>query len=674
MSLRSRLLLVSLLMLALPWAGCQYAREMEVALRSGQEQAMLSTADAIARVIGAQVELLYRSPELAASFDRSSGDVFASQLPSAPILDADADDWAGAAAMTRSERGAVRLLAYGIHGSSLYTYLEIARSQARSLREAGERVVVLTRRQGVETAWCAGTEAPGAILASPCLPAAPWTPQLSAGPAIRGSWAERAAGFAVELRIPLELIGERIAMFAVDSSGRPLGGRPLLGRLHAASPALRTRLMRYAPEGARISVVDRQGYLLARSGAIDAVPRGHLFRVADNDRPLADLYRAILGRTEARDTLSGAPIGLWGAPLDAARAGQPSALWVEASSDDSALVRAAVPIAAESGLLGAVMVEQAGDRLLLVRDTALVRLFNLTLLATGLAVLSMVGFSAWLARRLRRLSRAAAGAMTPEGRIEVRIPETGSADEVGELARSFKTLLSRLTEHTDYLRTLGSKLSHELRTPLAVVSSSLDNLQHEELTGEAPVYLNRARDGASRLHRLLTALSEASRVEQSIEQAERARFDLRELVHSVATAYAQTCGDARLRVSLPSEPCPMQGAPELIAQMLDKLVENAIDFCTPGGAIDIGLERQDGKLRLSVANEGPTLPAGLAEHVFESLVSNRPQKGDRPHLGLGLYIVRLIADFHGGRVGAVNLPDNRGVMFWADFPEPSRFV
>ncbi|HSG64150.1 MAG TPA: histidine kinase dimerization/phospho-acceptor domain-containing protein, partial [Gammaproteobacteria bacterium] len=400
------------------------------------------------------------------------------------------------------------------------------------------------------------------------MPAAPWTPQTVSSPAIRGSWAERPTGFAVELRIPLELIGERVAMFAVDSSGRPLGGRPVLGRLHTASPALRTHLMRYAPDGARISVVDRHGYLLARAGSIDDAPRGHLFRVADDYRPLAGLYRAILGRSEARDTLSGSPIGLWGAPLDAARDGTPSALWVEASSDDSALVRAAVPIAAESGLLGAVMVEQAGDRLLLVRDTALVRLFNLTLLATGIAVLSIVGFSAWLARRLRRLSRAAAGAMTPEGRIEVQIPETGSTDEVGELARSFRTLLSRLTEHTEYLRTLGSKLSHELRTPLAVVSSSLDNLQNETLTGEAPVYLNRARDGTNRLHRLLTALSEASRVEQSIEQAERVRFDLGELLQSAAAGYAQTCGDARLRVSLPSEPCPMHGAPELIAQML----------------------------------------------------------------------------------------------------------
>jgi signal transduction histidine kinase len=96
--------------------------------------------------------------------------------------------------------------------------------------------------------------------------------------------------------------------------------------------------------------------------------------------------------------------------------------------------------------------------------------------------------------------------------------------------------------------------------------------------------------------------------------------------------------------------------------MLDKLVANAHEFALPGSTIAISLVRAEASVRLMVENEGPPLPEGLRERLFDSMVSVRPGTGgDVPHLGLGLYIVRLIAEFHGGTARAEDREDGKGV-------------
>jgi signal transduction histidine kinase len=111
--------------------------------------------------------------------------------------------------------------------------------------------------------------------------------------------------------------------------------------------------------------------------------------------------------------------------------------------------------------------------------------------------------------------------------------------------------------------------------------------------------------------------------------------------------------------------------PELFAQMLDKLVANAVEFATHG-AIQIRLERDESSARLIVANEGPSLPPEIADRLFDSMVSVRPERASaergEPHLGLGLYIVRLVAEFHGGSAQAANRPDASGVEVTVTLP------
>src|SRR5688572_29770592 len=184
--------------------------------------------------------------------------------------------------------------------------------------------------------------------------------------------------------------------------------------------------------------------------------------------------------------------------------------------------------------------------------------------------------------------------------------------------------------------------------------------------------VERARSGANRMHAILTALSEATRVEQIIEHTERVRFDVRELVQNMGQAYRQTFVEHRVETQVPEESCLVEGSPDLIAQLLDKLMDNASDFTPKGSPITIALAREPRSCTLSVRNEGPLLPPQLDKRLFESLVTSRTSTNGRPHLGLGLYIARLIADFHRGTVNAANLPDHSGVAMSLELPLSSR--
>ena len=203
------------------------------------------------------------------------------------------------------------------------------------------------------------------------------------------------------------------------------------------------------------------------------------------------------------------------------------------------------------------------------------------------------------------------------------------------------------------MRSLASKLSHELRTPLAIVTSSLENLEHEPLNEASADYAARARDGADRLRRILTAMSEASRVEELMEHAEPESFDLRAVVESTVAAYRDVYKDRMFAFSADADAAPASGSPELLIQMLDKLVDNAVDFSADGDEISISLDAADDEFQLAITNPGPPLPERMRYQVFDSMVSMRPGE-DNEHLGLGLYVARLIAEGHGGRIDAEN--------------------
>jgi dedicated sortase system histidine kinase len=317
------------------------------------------------------------------------------------------------------------------------------------------------------------------------------------------------------------------------------------------------------------------------------------------------------------------------------------------------VVSAAHPIWVGDEVRGAVIVEETANAVLAERNRAFERLFTVVLAALLVGSVALTVFASRLTGRIRNLRDDAEAAIDAQGRVRGALAGSQAGDEIGDLSRSFSAVLDRLSQYAGYRENMASRLSHELRTPLAVVRSSLDNLGAQPLPDDARVYIERAQGGLQRLAEILTRMTEATRLEQSLADVERERLDLGALVGACVEGYRLAYPQRDLVFERPPEPLYMEGAPDLIAQMLDKLVANAHEFAAPRTAVTLRLARSGDSVNLTVENRGPSLPQGMRDRLFDSMVSVRPGAGgDVPHLGLGLYIVRLIAEFHGGTARA----------------------
>jgi len=313
----------------------------------------------------------------------------------------------------------------------------------------------------------------------------------------------------------------------------------------------------------------------------------------------------------------------------------------------------------DDAVIGALVLQNGTDAILSSTNAGLARLINLTLIATVLVAGVLVAYATWLSRRIRHLSIAAEGALENET-LHIALPSALAVDEIGDLSRSFSNVLKQLGDYNNYLRTLASKLSHELRTPLAIVTSSLENLEQEALNEASSDYTTRALEGANRLRRILSAMSEASRVEEVMKHAELKSFDLHKMLQSTVEAYRDVYTERNIIFTSKLISAPILGSPELLIQMLDKLIDNAVDFSASRDTIEVRLSSHKKILSLSVTNPGPALPESMRMQLFDSMVSMREGESSR-HLGLGLYIAKLIVEGHSGSIRAKNVND--GVMF-----------
>ena len=142
-------------------------------------------------------------------------------------------------------------------------------------------------------------------------------------------------------------------------------------------------------------------------------------------------------------------------------------------------------------------------------------------------------------------------------------------------------------------------------------------------------------------------------------------FDLRKVLTSTVDAYRDVYAERTFSLACSAPSVLTKGSPELLIQMLDKLVDNAVEFSASGDTIVIGLDLTPKDIVLSVANPGPSLPERMRSQLFDSMVSVRETEGSR-HLGLGLYVARLIAEGHGGHIAADNVEG--GVRFEVRLP------
>jgi two-component system sensor histidine kinase ChvG len=474
---------------------------------------------------------------------------------------------------------------------------------------------------------------------------------------------------------PLQSLGSgRASDEATTSPSDPVAAVP-------ASPEIEQIIRGLSRTTARIWVVDREQDVLARAGSLrrveapatDGSPaQGPVARVGQwlERELLQPLYARVLQQPteDFNDERSGRAIAA-GKDVEGALGGILTVERRPTADGKAVIVSAAHPIWVGDEVKGAVIVEETTNAVLAERNRAFARLFNIVLAALLIGSVALTLYASWLSTRIRRLRDQAEAAIDAQGRVRGMVTVSNSGDEIGDLSRSFRNVLARLAQYATYQEAMASRLSHELRTPIAVVRSSLDALRMQPLPDDARVYMERAQQGLNRLAHILTRMTEATRLEHSLADAERERFDIARVIAGCVDGYRAAYPQQAIELSLPEGEISFDGAPELVAQMLDKLVANALEFATPGTPINVALEREVLGIRLSVANQGPPLPLKMHGRLFDSMVSVRTEQSrDQPHLGLGLYIVRLIAEFHGGRATAMNRADAHGVIVSVDLP------
>jgi dedicated sortase system histidine kinase len=660
MSLRFKLLLIALSTLALPVAGWLFVRQMEELLRQGQEQTLIASARALARSLNA----------LNAELPPGGNALYVHRAPAKISVDGSGDDWSSLKPYTQflGPANDAEKLSMLLRNDDDVIYMLIAvrdatrtRMDARDPRAMTSDHLILTlQRDDLTRRYLIASAAPGHFDALTLTDAT----DNALPTVLDGVWQENGSGYVVELRMPRAQMPDRLSIASYDAETSTETSSELMPLL-TLSTQLSNELSQFIAEGMRARILSGDGWVIATAGALSAPPAQPVAR----RRWLENfVYRHLLAPSliEAADFSIELP-RLNATEIWQALSGVTSTAWHRTAADSGVVLAAAVPLKSQGEVRGALLLEQASETLPLLTNRALISVATASLFALFVAGGILFLFSSVLSLRIRRLRDAADRALRNSGSVDTAaMPLTDSRDELGDLARSFSGLLAEVSAYTDYLRTLASKLSHELQTPLAIVKSSLDNLEHQSMPDAAQPYLERARGGAERLGAIVRAMSQANGMERAIGAAEGEDFDLTAVVRGCIDSYRSIIAPRRLESELPTAPLIMHGAPELIAQALDKLVDNARSFAPDDGWIRIALHALDDGAELTVANSGSLLPDTMQDRLFDSLVSLRPstqRAAEAPHLGLGLYIVRLIASAHRGAASARNLADGSGVEF-----------
>jgi len=179
---------------------------------------------------------------------------------------------------------------------------------------------------------------------------------------------------------------------------------------------------------------------------------------------------------------------------------------------------------------GYLLFESNDQRASAYASSRLAQLLSSLTVVSALVASMLLMFATVLSIRIRKLSKLASSAVSQDGRVAAFTPTT-SNDEIGELSRTLAALLGRSAQYTDYLEALSSRLSHELRTPLSVVKTSLENVDSDKLDEETQRLLRRADGGADQLGHIIRALVESTRIEQTVQRAQKVRVALRDFAH-----------------------------------------------------------------------------------------------------------------------------------------------
>ena len=697
--LGTKLMMLGLTLLIVPWFSYRQLVEMERLLIQGQSHAQLLTAEGISTLFNGRNDLFNDLPVTIEDFES----LYAHPLQNAIRLDGKVDDW-GTELISKfipfgsesaSEDGDFELL-LGERNGQLNVFMRI-KDPDPVYRDAGylrldnaDHVRLnFIRADGEDGRIIVTLPAPGVITAYEM--DADWRFAQNGAPltSVQGFLERTTAGYALEFRLPLSLLGSSryfgLAFVDVDDPGTraivsntqtlPTAGKESFNLVVLRSPELLNIIQGLGYSGARILVIDAQKRVRAETGSSltvgDGLDEDERFQFA---RKVFTWARPFIHRITTFEewqppkSIPEDSQATADAAIATSLAGDPITLRRSLSAENE-VIMAAHPIIAADSVIGTVVVEQNIDDILSFQRSALEQVILLSVLSLFVVFIALLAFAGRLAWRIRNLRREASNAIDQYGRLRTSFlhSEMNSGDEIGDLARSVSNMLSKLHQHNTFLESMPRTLRHEINNPLNTLSTSLHNLAEEHPEVGESKYLASAQRGVARIGAIVQNLADAASLEESLEAEELEVIDIDQLLQSYVANCCIIHKHCEFIYRGPERPVPAMVADYRIEQLLDKIIDNAIDFHRTNSAIRVQLDTHRNSLQITVANRGPILPEKAVDTLFDSMVSHRgPQ--NQLHFGLGLYVVRIIAEYHGGFVRAMNLADGSGVAIVVNLP------
>ncbi len=507
---------------------------------------------------------------------------------------------------------------------------------------------------------------------------------------IQGKLITQSGELWLEFRFPLDLLGSRrhfgITYIDVDDpvfrkiEGQtltvPKPGKQSFNLVVLRTPEVRNIVEGLGYSGAKILVIDDRKQIRAEVGKaqvddqVNTEVAPTLLALASNAfeyvRPIVHLmatgerYRQNLESLDEQKAFEEV--------LSASLIGEPMAVR-SYSRDGQEIIVVAHPIVSNDKTIGSVIVEQNIKDILTFQRKAFEEVILLSAISLLVIFFALITFAGRLAWRIRSLRREASSAIDSYGRLrDIELKrEVHSGDEIGDLARSIDNMLSKLRQHNTFLASMPRTLRHEINNPLNTLSTSLQNLalNHEDVSNSK--YLESAKRGVNRIGSIVQNLADAANLEEALQSEDFEPVDLDKLLENYVNNYNLTHPNALIVYSGTNSPILTMASDYRVEQMMDKMMDNALDFHRKDTTIRVQLDKIDNLLRITVANRGRILSPSVENSLFDSMVSHRDQH-NRLHFGLGLYVVRVIAEHHGGHVRAVNLSDNSGVAVVVQLP------
>ncbi|HJO68165.1 MAG TPA: stimulus-sensing domain-containing protein [Rhodospirillales bacterium] len=345
---------------------------------------------------------------------------------------------------------------------------------------------------------------------------------------------------------------------------------------------------------------------------------------------------------------------LGGEPAGAARGDAPAGM----------VISAAVPVQRYKRVLGALMLSKGSrdiEAALLEVRVGIVEVFAVVL---GVTVLLSLYLAGTIARPIRRLA-AAAERVRAQPKHRHAIPDFGHRDdEIGELADALRDMTVALWQRMDAIEGFAADVAHEIKNPLTSLRSAVETAARVTDADQRRRLFAIILDDVQRIDRLITDISQASRLDAELSRAETGPVDVTRMLATLVAVHTTTTCDGAPRLRLAAENASglvVNGIEGRLVQVFNNLIANAESFSPPGGRITLDARKENGAVTICVEDEGPGIPGGKEDAIFDRFYSERPP-GEKfgIHSGLGLSISKQIVASHDGTLTAENLRDESG--------------